>query len=205
MTRYAMIFNLDTCQDQRNCMVACKAKTNSFLGSHFIETFTSTQGEYPYPNTYFFPISCQHCNSPSCVSACDRGVLSKRDDGIVAVGDVAACRDCVSKTCVQACPHQAIDCDPKTGEIGKCDLCADLVDAGRQPVCVEGCLSHSAFFGDLDDPASVVSQILEAWDPSGCVHQLPSEPGNQPSVYYLLSKKEWKGTDGLRSNAWHNG
>jgi Fe-S-cluster-containing dehydrogenase component len=204
MTRYGLVFNLDSCSDHRSCMIACKAKTQSFLGSHFVETYTSMAGEYPNPQTYFIPICCQHCANPACAPACDKGVFTKREDGIVAVGDTAVCASCESKACVSACPYSAIDLDPTTGLIGKCDLCADLIDAGETPACSRGCYSRSIFFGDLDDPSSVVSQAIEAWSAVGYVHQLKPETGNEPGVYYLLSKREWRDMEGLYSPAWHN-
>lgn len=202
MTRYGFIINLNECRDQRGCMVACKTKTKSFLGSHYIETFTSTNGAYPNPNMYFMPVSCQHCTNPACVAACASGVLYKREDGIVAVGDTALCEGCADKPCVAACPFDAIDFDPVDGRVGKCDMCADLVDAGGVPACASNCMNHAIFFGDLDDPDSMVSQTLAAFGGAGVVHQLDSETG--PNVHYLLSNAEWKGREGLRSNAWHN-
>jgi Fe-S-cluster-containing dehydrogenase component len=185
-------------------MIACKAKTNSFLGSHYIETYTSTSGTLERPNIYFLPATCQHCANPSCVPVCAQGVLAKRDDGIVTVGDAALCKDCVEKPCVAACPYKAIELDPLDGRIGKCDLCADLVDAGQVPACAEGCMARSIFFGDFDDPESVVSQILAEWEPTGYVHQLLPESGNEPTMRYLLSRVQWINGENLRSPAWHN-
>lgn len=204
MTRYAFVINLDACRDQRSCMIGCKMKTRSFLGSHFIETFTSTTGDIENPNIYFMPVSCQHCDNPSCVRACDKGVLVKRDDGIVAVGDTSLCEQCEGKPCVKACPYNAIDFDPVDGRIGKCDMCADRVDAGQVPACAAACMNYAIYFGDMDDPDSVVSQTVAAWSVGGYVHQLKPETGNGPAVYYLLSQHEWKDAEGLRSPAWHN-
>ncbi len=201
MARYGFIINLDTCADHRGCMASCKAKTNSFLGSHYVEVHTS-MSDAPFPefNTYFIPLLCQHCASPSCVGACPEGVFSKREDGIVVVGDTSLCQGCADKPCIAACPYGCIDLDPVSGKVGKCDMCADLVDKGEQPACTRNCFTNSWFFGDFDDPSSIVSQILEQW--TGYWHQL--NPENGSSVYYLLSKREWQGEEGLYSPAWHN-
>lgn len=204
MTRYGLVFNLDTCSDHRSCMISCKAQNNSFLGSHPIETFTAMGGEFPTPKTYFIPISCQHCNAPSCIPVCSKGVLSKRDDGIVVMGDTQLCETCDTKACVEACPYHAIDLDPTTGRIAKCDLCADVIDQGGTPACSRHCFTQSVYFGDIEDPDSVVSKTIAAWQEVGYVHQLKPETGNGPAVYYLLSKQEWRDTEGLYSPAWHN-
>ena len=202
MTRLGVVINLETCKDQRGCMVACKREHNSFLGSHYVETFTAMDESFPRPNTYFIPILCQHCAHPSCVSACENEVFAKREDGIVTVGDTDACETCASKACVKACPYHAIDLDPLTGKIGKCDLCASRIDAGEAPACMLDCCSNSWFVGDLDDPESIVSQIVRDWGEHA--HQLKPETGNAPSVYYLLHTSEWRDMDNLYSPAWHN-
>lgn len=202
MTRYGFVFNLDTCGDLRGCMLACKAKTKSFLGSHYTDTMTSTSGKFPNPNTYFVPTRCQHCAKPACVDACPKNVLYRRDDGIVAVGDTASCETCENKACMEACVYDSIYLDRKTGRVGKCDMCADLIDAGDTPACAKICCSHSIFFGDFDDPASAVSQLTEAWGENGYVHKLL--PENDPAMHYLLSKHEWTGMEHLRSSAWHD-
>jgi Fe-S-cluster-containing dehydrogenase component len=204
MTRLGFVFNLDTCSDLRGCMIACKNQTRSFLGSHYMEVFTNMSADFPKPNTYFLPISCQHCERPSCVSACPEHVFTKRDDGIVAVGDTSVCKKCDSKPCIKACPYGQIDLDPKDGRVGKCDLCADLIDAGEVPKCVPGCITQSILFGDFDDPNSVVSQAVAAWSQHGYDHQLKPETGNGPSMHYLLSRKNWQDMDNLYSPAWHN-
>jgi len=183
-------------------MLACKREKNSFLGSHYIETFTAMSDKFPNPNTYFIPILCQHCSNPSCVPACPKGVFTVRKDGIVAVGNTEVCKSCKDKPCVKACPYGAIDYDPVTGMIGKCDMCASLIDQGKTPACVNECLTNSLLFGDLDDPESTVSQLIASR--SEDIHQLKPETGNKPNVYYILSKKEWKDCKDLYSPAWHN-
>lgn len=204
MTRPGFVINLDTCADHRSCNVACKAKTESFIGSHLIETHTAMGGEYPEINTYFIPVLCRHCEKPSCVPACDKGVLYKREDGIVAVGDTSLCETCDHKACVGACPFKNIDVDPVDGRIGKCDMCADLIDDGQTPACARSCFSGSIFFGDFDDPESSVAQAVESWGAVGCAHYLDAGDNGKPAVYYLLSKKKWQNMEGLYSPAWKN-
>ena len=202
MTRYGIVVNLETCCDLRSCMVACKREHASFLGSHYVDVRTSIDESFPIPNSYFVPVLCQHCENPSCVRACASGVFSKREDGIVAVGDTSVCEACEDRRCVKSCPYGAIDLDTATGRIGKCDLCAARIDEGKAPACVGECLTNSWYFGDFDDPESIVSQIVESWGESA--HRLKPESGNNPSVYYLLHMKKWDDTNNLYSPAWRN-
>jgi Fe-S-cluster-containing dehydrogenase component len=204
MTRLGFVINLDTCSDHRSCMLACKKQTESFLGSHYIETFTAMTDDYPRPNTYFIPVPCQHCARPSCVPACPQGVFSKRVDGIVAVGDTSVCGSCQDKPCVAACPYQRIFLDPKDGRVGKCDGCAESIDAGGAPKCSTNCLGRSIMFGDLDDDETMVAQALMIYEEMGGMHRLRPELDNQPSVYYLLTGRYFQDMDTLYSPAWHN-
>lgn len=203
MTRYGFVVNLNACSDMRGCMVACKRHRSTFIGSHPVETYTNMGGTYLEPNTYFIPVMCQHCANPSCVPVCSENVLRKLDNGIVALGDTSLCEKCEGKPCVAACPYNAIDLDPVSGRITKCDMCADLVAEGKQPACAAECLSRAWFFGDLDDPQSPPNQML-AKAPDQFVHVLKPETGNEPSVRYLLSYRTWEDMDNLYSPAWHN-
>ncbi|MBU2582023.1 MAG: 4Fe-4S dicluster domain-containing protein [Alphaproteobacteria bacterium] len=118
------------------------------------------------------PVMCQHCDSPPCVDVCPTGASFKRADGIVLV-DKHICIGC--RYCVMACPYQARSFihepveDQKSyaprgkGTVESCTLCVHRVDAGREPACVEACeaAGHKAMiFGDLNDPASEISQRI---------------------------------------------
>jgi Fe-S-cluster-containing dehydrogenase component len=71
------------------------------------------------------------------------------------------------------------------GTVEKCNLCAELVDQGLQPACVEVCPSYARVFGDLDDPNSEISQLIQR----RVGVQLLPDRGTKPKVYYLLPKE----------------
>jgi molybdopterin-containing oxidoreductase family iron-sulfur binding subunit len=71
------------------------------------------------------------------------------------------------------------------GVVEKCTLCAERLDQGQLPLCVEACARKGAAalaFGDLGDPNSLVSQQLAT---RNAVRRKP-ELGTQPNVYYLF-------------------
>ncbi len=202
MTQYGFIINLDSCMDHRGCMTGCNKYKDTPMGVYDLECFTNTSGIYPNDECYFIPILCQQCTNPSCVPACPKGVLVKNDKGVIVLTDEDACAKCTDKPCLKACPYGAIRGDVRTGKVYKCDMCENLLDAGKKPACVASCLTHSWFYGDFDDPESPVSQVLAGYD-TNMLHQLKPETGNEPNVYYLLTKKPWRDMGNLYSQNWH--
>jgi Fe-S-cluster-containing dehydrogenase component len=201
MTRLGLVINLDTCLDHRGCMTACKRYRSTPMGVYNTETLTSTGGKYPDAAHYFIPVMCQQCGVATCVEACRPGALRQREDGVVVLSAAEKCAGCEDKGCQKACPYDAIHYDASTERAYKCDMCVDRLDEGRQPRCIEGCLTMSWFAGDFDDESSVVSQIVDAWGANA--HQLRPESGNKPNSWYLLSQKPWNDMNSLYSPNWH--
>ena len=77
------------------------------------------------------------------------------------------------------------------GVVEKCTFCFHRIDQGLKegkkigvevvPACVEACPSHARVFGDLDDPQSVVVQLLS----SRASFRLREELATRPKVIYL--------------------
>ena len=82
------------------------------------------------------------------------------------------------------------------GVVEKCTFCVQRLRKAREtaeaegrpfvatdyvPACVETCTGHARYFGDLDDPHSLVSQLAA----SPRAFRLQEEMGTKPKVYYL--------------------
>ncbi len=65
--------------------------------------------------------------------------------------------------------------------VEKCTFCDHRIEKGLIPFCVETCPSVARFFGDLEDPDSNVSRLLN--DNPAMV--LQEELGTKPRVYYI--------------------
>lgn len=67
------------------------------------------------------------------------------------------------------------------GVVEKCTFCVHRVEKDLAPACVANCPLFALHFGDLDDPNSYVSQLLER-KPS---FRLLEEQGTKPRVHYV--------------------
>lgn len=64
----------------------------------------------------------------------------------------------------------------------KCHFCVHRLEAGMLPACVSTCISNAISFGNLDDPASWVSELSRQSN----VTRLKEEAGTKPRVFYLV-------------------
>lgn len=68
------------------------------------------------------------------------------------------------------------------GNARKCHFCIHRVERGELPACVLSCMGRATYFGDMNDPKSLVSQLIG--QPN--VMRLKEEMGTQPKVFYLV-------------------
>jgi molybdopterin-containing oxidoreductase family iron-sulfur binding subunit len=142
-----------------------------------------------------FPVLCNHCANPPCVRVCPTKATFKRNDGIV-IMDFHRCIGC--RFCMAACPYGSRsfnfrDPRPFTAEINKkfptrmkgvvekCNFCAELLEVGKAPACVEA--SNGALvFGDLEDANSEIRKVLS----QNFTIRRKQGLGTEPSVYYIV-------------------
>ena len=84
------------------------------------------------------------------------------------------------KACLASCPYDARYIHPE-GYADKCTFCTHRVEKGMQPACVDVCPTFCMYFGDLDDPNSEVSRLIQ----SRRHHTLLPEAGTRPRIYFL--------------------
>lgn len=123
---------------------------------------------------------CRGCEA--CVNACPLGMMSYFD------GDVEYFER-GEKTPIE----KKIEESSSEGVALKCDFCLDRISSGMEegltpgecleatPFCVVACPTEARTFGDLDDPESEVSKIIEERDG----FQLKAYEGIEPAVYYV--------------------
>ena len=68
------------------------------------------------------------------------------------------------------------------GNARKCTFCLHRLEAGMLPECVTTCIGRATYFGDGNDPDSLVVETITANN----VVRLKEEMGTEPKTYYLL-------------------
>lgn len=72
--------------------------------------------------------------------------------------------------------------DSPIGNVRKCHFCLHRLEVGELPACTATCIGRATYFGDANDPDSLVSDLIA----SPNVMRLREELGTQPRVYYLV-------------------
>ncbi len=184
--RLGMVIDQERCIGCEACTVACKLENHGIHGWIWVETQNvfgkdTPEGRFPDLRMTFFPQLCNHCENPPCVSACPDDAIAKRKDGSVFLEEVK-CDGC--RICLEACPYDAIFFNPEKDKAEKCNLCAHRIDEGLEPFCVICCEGQAIYFGDLNDPASWVSQLVS----NQATFQRDPGKATNPSIYYRPPK-----------------
>ena len=66
--------------------------------------------------------------------------------------------------------------------VRKCHFCLHRLNVGMLPACVTTCIGQATYFGDKNDPQSLVSELIGYPNAT----QLKPELGTDPKVYYLV-------------------
>lgn len=142
-----------------------------------------------------FLLLCNQCDEPPCVRVCPTKATFKREDGIVMM-DFHRCIGC--RYCMAGCPygsrsfnfrdpsgyvtHKNPDFPTRVrGVVEKCNFCAERLEEGLQPACVEAS-KGALIFGDLADPDSHIRQVLQ----ENFTLRRKEELGTNPSVFYIV-------------------
>lgn len=224
MTQLAIVTDLNRCVSCLNCMVACKEANDVPIGNFWIKILRigpnqkevdDYAGEpspckwadyesatYPAVEMYYLPVSCQHCEKPSCCEVCPTGASHKLENGTVQV-DKDKCIGC--QFCVMACPYGVRYLNETEGVVEKCTRCYQKTENGELPACVVSCGGRARWFGDLDEgwsdfkgstgtdgkPLSFTDESYIKPFTDDDVYALPDN-GNHPSDRFILRNRKWR-------------
>lgn len=210
--RWAMVIDLTKCTGCTSCTVACKSENKLPPGVVYRPVMETESGTYPNVTRSFLPRPCMQCDKPPCVKVCPVGASYKRPDGIVSINyeTCIGCRYCLAACPYGARtfdwgesytgqtpnpqPYEELDCfeygkthsrtdgGSPVGNARKCHFCLHRVSAGMLPACVTTCMGRATYFGDANNPRSLVSELIAR----NQVRRLKEEVGTHPSVYYMV-------------------
>ena len=198
--KWGMAIDLKRCTGCQACTMACKVENGTPPGIFWTRVLEKEEGTYPSAYKVFMPLRCNHCANPPCVPVCPTGASHVRVEDNLVLVDQDMCIGC--HACVVACPYQVrfiAENDKgyyperktpyeevsyrtwQTGTAQKCTLCVHRIDEGLEPACVQTCPTRALVFGDLNDPASEISKLIEERPR----FQPRAELGADPCVFYL--------------------
>ena len=199
--KWGMVIDLNKClPDCNRCADACRKENNvAYFGDerydiHWIRKVRIKEKDSHDGVEKQMLLLCNHCENPPCAQVCPVQATYKREDGIVIV-DHHRCIGC--RYCMIACPYNERAFNfkenpdwPNTerakrshGVTESCHFCAHLLDQGKRPACVDTCEKigvKALYFGDLNDPHSEVSRLIE----DKPLKRIRADLGTEPKVYY---------------------
>jgi molybdopterin-containing oxidoreductase family iron-sulfur binding subunit len=210
--KWIMVIDLQKCIGCSACTIACKAENRLPPGVVYRPVIEEEVGEYPNVTRQWLPRPCMQCDDPPCVPVCPVNATWKREDGIVVIDydRCIGCRYCLtacpygarysdfgedySDGTPEKQPYEEM-ASPEYGKewtregdgspIGnarKCQFCIHRLDAGMLPACVTTCIGGATYFGDKEDPDTLVNELI--FGRRGSM-RLKEELGTEPKVYYL--------------------
>ena len=198
MPQFGWHVNIAKCIGCKGCEAACKQEFNLKPGLRRRkvieqEGFTGAAGaEQPFRR--FISMSCNHCATPACVSACPSGAITKdANTGVVTI-DEKKCTG--ARRCIAACPYGAISYDPETKKADKCTGCAHRLNSTvlpvekRIPACVLSCTSYALHFSaDLAKiDGGTFGEAKKTTEPPTGYADLSDPALTNPSVRFSLKR-----------------
>lgn len=209
--QWAMAIDLKKCVGCHACTVSCIAENVLPPNVIYRVVFEEESGEFPNTKRKFIPRPCMQCDNPPCVPVCPVKATWKREDAIVAIdyNKCIGCGRCVRACPYNArsldYARFYTDGTPKIEDYEKrpsfeykkkwprvkyappmlsarkCHFCIHRIENGVLGTCTTTCIGRATYFGDANDPDSLVSKKLKT--PGAAV--LRPELGTKPRVYYL--------------------
>jgi len=210
---WVMVIDQDKCGGCGRCTLACRAHND--VPPEISWTRVIEAGEVNGKQVYL-PRPCMHCENAPCVEVCMVGASYYRADGIVMMDydKCIGCRYCEvacpygarafnwdsfdePNPAVPVWGQPEVERRPR-GVPEKCSFCYQRIDRGltlgltpgvddeATPACVVVCPTGARVFGDLNDPESEVSKLLE----ENAYYRLREDLGTNPRVYYLPVREE---------------
>ena len=177
MKQLAFYFDSSACSGCKTCQVACRDKHDLGKGMLWRRVYEVAGGEWkkegeawvPDIYSYYVSMACNHCEEPSCMTACPNGAIFKDGRGLVLI-DGKRCMGC--RYCEWTCPYGALFYDAARGVMTKCTMCADYIEQGKPPACVSACPMRVLEAGDLEEMRENLRRSLTGKPAAGDLEEM---------------------------------
>ena len=179
--QYRFHFDATACVGCHCCEVACNEQNANPDEIKWRRVGEMETGAFPDTLQLFNSMSCNHCIEPECLIGCPTESYIKFDNGIVWHDD-PSCIGC--QYCTWNCPYEVPIFNAERGIVTKCHMCADKLEVGQSPACVQACPSNA-----IEIESFNVKQWLEEdMAKDGVAPHLPDIEITKPTTRYTLPK-----------------
>ena len=147
--QHGFYFNADNCIFCHACEAACSEKNDNPAHIAFRSVGFLESGVHPNYNRLSISMACNHCDDPVCLKGCPTRAYTKFSEYGAVLQDPDTCFGC--GYCTWVCPYNAPQLDPVKGQVSKCNMCVDRLEAGLKPACVAACLGNALDFGVVEN------------------------------------------------------
>ena len=179
--QYRFHFDATACVGCHCCEVACNEQNANPDDIKWRRVGEMETGSFPDTLQLFNSMSCNHCIEPECLIGCPTESYIKFDNGIVWHDD-PSCIGC--QYCTWNCPYEVPIFNPERGIVTKCHMCADKLEVGQSPACVQACPSNAIEI----ETFSVKQWLDEDMAKVGVAPHLPDVEITKPTTRYTLPK-----------------
>jgi len=130
-------FDMSKCIGCKCCVVACNEQNGNPADINWRRVGEIEGGWYPNTQRLHLSMGCNHCVEPTCLTGCPVDAYSKDAITGVVIHSADACIGC--QYCTWNCSYGVPQYNPERGVVGKCDMCHNRLEEGREPACVSAC------------------------------------------------------------------
>lgn len=190
--QHGFYFNADNCIACHACESACSEKNDLSPHLAFRSVGYVEGGTYPDYRRLNVSMACNHCDDPVCLKGCPTRAYTKFAEYGAVLQDPDICFGC--GYCTWVCPYNAPQLDPVNGQVEKCNMCVDRLEAGLKPACVSACLAGALDFGVIDTKPANRDQLALS------IPGFPDPDITHPNIRFQQKKPipdEMKRTDSM--------